>query len=203
MIAVIDYGASNLASVANAIRTLGYKPEVTAKAGDILSARAVVLPGVGAAGDAMKKLTELRLTDCVAKVISDSHPFFGICLGYQVLFESTEEGNIPCLGLLPGRVRLLPDTVKVPHMGWNQVKQRVKHPVFKGIPDDSDFYFVHSYYPAPADKAVIAGETKYGIEFASIVIKDNLIATQFHPEKSGDTGLRMLDNFFAFAGVTK
>jgi glutamine amidotransferase len=88
-------------------------------------------------------------------------------------------------------------------MGWNQVKQRVKHPVFKGIPDDSDFYFVHSYYPAPADKAVIAGETKYGIEFASIVIKDNLIATQFHPEKSGDTGLRMLDNFFAFAGVTK
>jgi len=201
MIAIIDYGASNLLSVTNAVASLGFKPKVTSSAEDVLKARAVLLPGVGAAGDAVRKLRNLHLVDAITEVINKDRPFFGICLGYQVLFASTEENRAKCLGLLPGRVVRLPDTLKVPHIGWNQVRQCVKHPIFDGIPDGSDFYFVHSYYPVPADHSMVAGETEYGVTFASMIVKGNLIATQFHPEKSGDTGLKLLRNFFRFAGV--
>jgi glutamine amidotransferase len=201
MIAIIDYGASNLLSVTNAVASLGFKPKVTSSAEDVLKARAVLLPGVGAAGDAVRKLRDLNLVNAITEVINRDRPFFGICLGYQVLFASTEENNAKCLGVLSGTVLRLPDTVKVPHIGWNQVRQRVKHPIFDGIPDSSDFYFVHSYYPVPTDHSIVAGETEYGVTFTSMIVKGNLIATQFHPEKSGDTGLKLLRNFFRVAGL--
>ncbi|MEW6141692.1 MAG: imidazole glycerol phosphate synthase subunit HisH [Chloroflexota bacterium] len=201
MIAIIDYGASNLLSVTNAVINLGYRPKVTSSAEDILKANAVLLPGVGAAGVALKKLRDLHMADAIAEVTSRDRPFLGICLGYQVLFSSTEEGNIKCLGLLPGKVVRFPDTLKVPHMGWNQVHQCTRHPILDGISDGSNFYFVHSYYPDVADRSIIAGETEYSVTFASMIARGNLIATQFHPEKSGDNGLKLLANFFRFAGI--
>jgi len=202
MIAIIDYGASNLSSVAKAVVKLGLKPVVTSSPEDVLAAQAVLLPGVGAAGDAIARLKARKLTNAIRTVVTEGRPFFGICLGYQVLFEKSEEGDITCLGLLPGKVvRLREEVLKVPHMGWNQVRQRIGHPLFEGIPDCSDFYFVHSYYPDVADRSLVAGETEYGVNFCSLLVKGNLVASQFHPEKSGDVGLRMLRNFFAFAKI--
>jgi glutamine amidotransferase len=202
MIAIIDYGASNLSSVAKAVVKLGLKPVVTSSPEDVLAAQAVLLPGVGAAGDAIARLKARKLTNAIRTVVTEGRPFFGICLGYQVLFEKSEEGDITCLGLLPGKVvRLREDVLKVPHMGWNQVRQRIDHPLFEGISDCSDFYFVHSYYPDVADRSLVAGETEYGVYFCSLLVKGNLVASQFHPEKSGDVGLRMLRNFFAFAKI--
>jgi len=196
MIAVIDYGAGNLRSVAKAIDKLGYQTEVTNESQKILEASIVILPGVGAAGETMDSLRRLDLIQPIKKVIKDYRPFLGICLGLQVLFDYTEEsGGYDCLGLIPGKARLLPPGLKVPHMGWNQVKQKIAHPVFDGIPDEANFYFVHSYYSDPADKSIIAGETDYGFNFCSMIIKGNLIAVQFHLEKSGHSGLKMLDNF--------
>jgi glutamine amidotransferase len=201
MIAIVDYGAGNLSSVAKAIARIGYVPRITASAADVLQAEAVVLPGVGAAADALDLLQQRGLVEPIAQTLKDDRPFFGICLGYQLLFSSTEEGNARCLGLLPGRVLKLPEKLKVPHMGWNQVWQSIKHPIYEGIPDTADFYFVHSYYPAPAERSLVAGETEYGVTFASAIARGRMVATQFHPEKSGETGLRMLANFFKFAGV--
>ncbi len=200
MIAIIDYGAGNLRSVANAITSLGYRPEVTSDPKTVLKADAVMLPGVGAAGDIMRSLEALGPSEPVKRVIAEDRPFFGVCLGLQVLFSFSEEGQgQKCFGILPGRVTKLPPTLKVPHMGWNQVKQRVSHPLFHGIPDKANFYFVHSYYPVPEDRSVVAGETDYGADFTCMVIRGNLVATQFHPEKSGVWGLRMYDNFLQSA----
>jgi glutamine amidotransferase len=200
MIAIIDYGAGNLRSVVNAIRKLGYQPEVTSKPEVVLNADIVILPGVGAAADTMSSLEQRELINPIRRVVAEGKPFLGICIGLQVLFTGTEEGGWhDCLDIIPGRVRLLPPGLKVPHMGWNQVKQKVSHPFFKGIPDGANFYFVHSYYAEPEDKTVVAAETEYGINFCSVVITDNLIATQFHPEKSGDIGLKMYDNFLKTA----
>jgi len=197
MIAVIDYGAGNLRSVANAITTLGYQPIITSRAGDLQKAQVVILPGVGAAGDTMESLRNLGLVDPIKQFIADNRPFFGVCIGLQVLFTSTEEGGgHDCLGVIAGRVKKLPDGQKVPHMGWNQVKQRVIHPAFESIPDESNFYFVHSYYGEPEDKSLVAGETEYGVTMGSVIARGNLLATQFHPEKSGELGLKMYDNFF-------
>jgi imidazole glycerol-phosphate synthase subunit HisH len=196
MIAIIDYGAGNLRSVAKAVANLGYKAEVTDDPRRMLAADVVILPGVGAAGDTMDSLQKLGLVEPIKQVIRENRPFLGICLGLQVLFTSTEEsGGYDCLNLIPGTVRLLPPNLKVPHMGWNQLKQKMAHPVFNGIPDEANFYFVHSYYVDPSDRSIVAGETDYGIDFCSMVIKNNLIATQFHPEKSGEVGLRLLGNF--------
>lgn len=196
MIAIIDYGAGNLRSVAKAIAVLGYQAEVTTDPRRVLTADVVILPGVGAAGDAMDSLRRLGLADPIKRVIREGRPFLGICLGIQVLCTSTEEsGGYACLDVIPGKVRLLPSGLKVPHMGWNQVSRKVSHPIFAGIPDEANFYFVHSYYVDPVDRSVIAGETDYGIPFCSIMITGNLVATQFHPEKSGEPGLRLLDNF--------
>jgi imidazole glycerol-phosphate synthase subunit HisH len=201
MIAVIDYGAGNLSSVAKAIARIGHEPRITSSPEDVLKAEAVVLPGVGAAADAVDLLQQRGLVEPIARTLKEDRPFLGICLGYQLLFTSTEEGNARCLGLLPGRVLKLPGKLKVPHMGWNQVWQRGKHPVFEGIPDTADFYFVHSYYPAPDEPAIVAGETEYGVTFASAIARGRVVATQFHPEKSGEIGLRLLANFFRFAGL--
>jgi len=200
MIAVIDYGAGNLRSVSNAIANLGYQPRITSDAKDLAKAQAVILPGVGAAGDTMESLRKLGLVEPIRQLIADDRPFFGVCIGLQVLFTGTEEGGWhDCLGVIPGRVKRLPDGLKVPHMGWNQVKQLVRHPVFEGIPDSANFYFVHSYYGEPEDKTLVAGVTEYGVVIGSIIIHGNLVATQFHPEKSGEHGLKMYDNFFRYA----
>jgi glutamine amidotransferase len=200
MIAVIDYGAGNLRSVANAIARLGYQPRITARARDLSEAQAVILPGVGAAGDTMESLRNLGLVAPIKQLIADDRPFFGVCIGLQVLFDGTEEGGgHDCLGVIAGRVKRLPAGRKVPHMGWNQVKQRFHHPIFEGIPDGANFYFVHSYYGEPEDKSLVAGETEYGIPMGSVIARGNLVATQFHPEKSGEHGLKMYANFIRHA----
>ncbi|MFC2009360.1 imidazole glycerol phosphate synthase subunit HisH [Chloroflexota bacterium] len=200
MIAIIDYGAGNLRSVSNAIAKLGYKSEVTSDTDDVLSADAIILPGVGAAADTMHNLKELGMAEVIRQLIAEVRPLLAICVGMQVLFQKTEEGGWKeCLGIIPGYVRRLPQGLKVPHMGWNQVKQMVKHPIFEGIPEESNFYFVHSYYADPDDKAMIAGVSEYGVSICSMLIKDNLIATQFHPERSGEYGLRIYDNFLKMA----
>ena len=200
MIAIIDYGAGNLRSVANAITKLGYQPNVTSNPGDVLDSAAVILPGVGAAADTMNSLEKLNMLDVINQLISKERPLFAVCVGLQILFSGTEEGGWhECLGVLPGKVKRLPRGLKTPHMGWNQVKQRLAHPVFDGIPDEANFYFVHSYYAEPEDISVVAGTTEYGVSMCSMVIKNNLIATQFHPEKSGEHGLRMYSNFLNIA----
>lgn len=200
MIAIVDYGAGNLRSVANAITKLGYQPRITSRQNEVLNAQAVILPGVGAAADTMESLNRLGLVGTISQLIAEGRPFFGVCIGLQVLFSDTEEGDgHECLGIIPGRVRRLPSELKVPHMGWNQVKQRLAHPIFDGIPDEANFYFVHSYYAEPADKSLVAGETEYGIPICSVIAQGNLVATQFHPEKSGELGLRMYDNFIKLA----
>ena len=203
MIAIVDYGAGNLRSVANAITKLGYQPKITSSPDEVLGAQAVILPGVGAAADTMENLKALGLVSPIRQLIAEGRPFFGVCIGLQVLFSGTEEGGgHECLGIIPGWVRKLPQGQKIPHMGWNQVKQRVAHPVFDGIPDEANFYFVHSYYVAPEDKSLVAGETSYGIPICSVIARGNLVGTQFHPEKSGEFGLKMYDNFIKMAGLS-
>ncbi len=200
MISVINYGAGNIGSVANAIIKLGYRLEVTSKPKDIFDADAVILPGVGAAGDTVDKLEMLGLGDAIRQLVKENRPLFAVCVGLQVLLSNTEEsGWHKCLDILPGNVKRLPQGLKVPHMGWNQVNQKVQHPIFDGIPDGGNFYFVHSYYADPDETSIVSGTTEYGISFCSMVIKNNLVATQFHPEKSGNYGLKMFSNFLTLA----
>jgi glutamine amidotransferase len=200
MIAIIDYGAGNLRSVVNAITNLDYQPQITSRPSELLGAQAAILPGVGAGGSTMDSLNRLGLSQSIRQFIASGRPFFGVCIGLQVLFTGTEEGGWhDCLGIIPGRVKKLPQGLKIPHMGWNQVKQKFYHPIFESIPDAANFYFVHSYYAVPDDSSLVAGETEYGIPICSVVARDNLVATQFHPEKSGEPGLRMYDNFLKLA----
>jgi len=195
-IAIINYGAGNLGSVVNALVKLGYRPTVTDAVSELFKADAVFLPGVGAAGDTMRNLESSGMAEAVKKLVGLGRPLFAICIGLQVLLSVTEEGGeYKCLDIIPGRVKKLPDGLKIPHMGWNQVKQLKSHPIFTNIEDNTNFYFVHSYYAQPQDSQVVAGVTEYGIEFCSMVIRDNLFATQFHPEKSGEAGLTMYSNF--------
>jgi glutamine amidotransferase len=193
---VVDYGAGNLRSVSIALARLGFDPLVTSEPEAVDSADVVVLPGVGAAADTMSNLAQRHLVEPIREYIASGRPFLGICMGLQVLFSVSEEGGEhPCLDILPGRVRRLPEGLKVPHMGWNRVRQCCRHPVFDGISDDAFFYFVHSYYPHPEDPSVVIGETDYGVTFPAVVAKDNIVATQFHPEKSAEAGLRLYENF--------
>jgi imidazole glycerol-phosphate synthase subunit HisH len=202
VIAIIDYGAGNLRSVTNALVKLGYQPKVTREPDDVLNASAVIFPGVGAAADAMQSLRDSGLDEAIQEVIREGQPVFAICVGMQLLMSSTEEGGWnECMGIIPGTVKKLPAGLKVPHIGWNQVKQMVRHPIFENIPDESNFYFVHSYYAEPQDTTVLAGTTEYGVTLCSVLIQDNLVATQFHPERSGTIGLKMYDNFLKIAGV--
>jgi len=202
-VTIVDYGAGNLRSVTNAISKLGYQPRITNCPGDILNARSIILPGVGAAGDTMKNLNELKLTEPIRHFIAEGRPFLGICIGLQILFTGTDEGGWnECLGIIPGRVKKLPSGQKIPHMGWNQVRQKRSHAIFTGIPDEANFYFVHSYYAEPQDESLVIGETDYGIPICSVVTRDNVIGTQFHPEKSGYTGLRIYENFIKLAGLS-
>lgn len=203
MLAVVDYGAGNLRSVVRALIFVGAEPVVSADPDFLLRADALVFPGVGAAGSAMRQLRERGLDGAIREFCRSGRPVLGVCLGLQLLFEwSEEDGGTPGLGLLPGLVRRFPDGLKVPHMGWNQVRLRQAHPVFAGIPDGTYFYFVHSYYAQPADPTLIVGTTDYGVDFASVVARENLVATQFHPEKSSRWGLAVYANFLRkFVGL--
>ncbi len=197
---IIDYKAGNLTSVKLAFAALACETQITSDAETILSASRIVFPGVGAAGAAMQHLQELDLIGPLRQAAAKGIPFLGICLGTQILFDvSEEDGETPTLGLLPGRVPRFTPTDrwdKVPQIGWNQVHIQQSHPLLENIADQSDFYFVHSYYPAPTDQALVIGTTTYaGVTFASMVGQANVVATQFHPEKSGRVGLRLLENF--------
>lgn len=199
-IAIIDYGAGNLRSVANAVSKLGHRFRITSSPEDIGTATAVIFPGVGAAADTMQHLRQSGMAEAIRQLVRHNRPLLAICVGMQVMFEKTEEGGWhDCLGIVPGIVRRLPPGLKIPHMGWNQVKQRMAHPIFDGIPDEANFYFVHSYHGQPDDESLVAGTTYYGTSICSMLIEGNLIATQFHPEKSGEYGLRMYANFLKMA----
>ena len=237
MIAIIDYDAGNLTSVARALTHLGYENEITAVPETILAADQVIFPGVGAAKATMETLRQRGLDEVLTDVYRRGTPMLGICIGIQILFQHSDEEDTECLGFLPGRVKkfptsnaremasfsthstenrdidnvdigdmernvLPPGTVierlannKVPQIGWNEVYQVQSHPIFEGIPNPAHFYFVNSYYPVPATEEAVIGKTTYGLEFCSALAHENLIATQFHLEKSGRVGLKMLRNF--------
>lgn len=203
MITIIDYGAGNLRSVTNAITKLGHQWQITNRPDEVFKAQAVILPGVGAAADTLANLKATGMVGPIRQIIAEGRPFLGVCLGLQILFTGTEEGGgHKCLDIIPGRVKRLPPGLKIPHMGWNQVKQRLYHPIFAGIPDKAHFYFVHSYYAVPDDESLVAGETDYGMPICSLIARGNLVATQFHPEKSGEFGLRLYQNFFSLAAAS-
>lgn len=205
MIAIIDYDAGNLTSVARALTHLGYENQITSDAETIAAAERVIFPGVGAAKATMETLQKRVLDEALIGFYRTGKPMLGICIGIQILFEHSEEEDAECLGLLPGYVKKYPTTraavgtemLKVPQIGWNEVYQTVSHPVFKDVPNPAHFYFVNSYYPVPEKQGIVIGKTKYGLEFCSAIAHDNLIATQFHLEKSGRVGLKMLNNFLA------
>ena len=200
---IVDYGAGNLRSVARAVAHVGGESIITSDPTAVAAAPALILPGVGAAADTMRNLRERGLVEPIQQYIAGGRPFLGVCMGQQALFDFSEEGGRhDCLGILPGRIVRLPSGLKVPHMGWNRVRIVRPHPIFEGIPDGSYFYFVHSYHPRPEEPSVIVGETEYGVTFPAVVARDNLVATQFHPEKSGALGLRMYGNFLRIAAAS-
>ncbi|MBN1993428.1 MAG: imidazole glycerol phosphate synthase subunit HisH [Anaerolineae bacterium] len=206
MIAIIDYKAGNLTSVKLAFQALKVEAEITNNAGTILAAERVVFPGVGAAGAAMTYLNQTGLAKIIQTKIGQGSPFLGICFGMQLLFEfSEEDGGVPCLAVLAGQVKRfnpIHSKYKIPHMGWNSVTLKKSHPLLAGIENESEFYFVHSYYPHSADDTLVFGQTDYAeANFASIVGRGNVLATQFHPEKSGRIGLKLLENFSRWDGA--
>lgn len=204
MVVIIDYRAGNLTSVVRSLKALGVVGEVTQDPAVVARAGRIVFPGVGAAGKAMAILRELQLDQALKAAFDAGVPILGICLGAQVVLEySDENDNTRCLGLLPGRTRALSRQpgLKIPHMGWNQVRFLRDHPIFQGLPESAEYYFVHSYYPAPAQEDMVLGVTEHGATFSSVIGWRNLVATQFHPEKSGRFGLQLLKNFLAWDGV--
>lgn len=198
MIAIIDYGMGNLRSVSKAFEAVGHEAVVTRDVCAIMNASRVVLPGVGAFGDCMANLEQYGLVEPIRATIQSGKPFLGICLGLQLLFTESEEFGVhKGLGVIPGRVRRFavdPD-LKVPHMGWNQVNVQRACPLFEGIADGSHWYFVHSYFVDPIDRTVAATTTTYGVPFVSSIWRENVVACQFHPEKSQTVGLRLIKNF--------
>lgn len=201
MIAIIDYGMGNLRSVSKAFEAVGHQAVVTRDARVIGNASHVVLPGVGAFGDCMANIEQYGLVEPIRTAIRSGKPFLGICLGLQVLFTESEEfGPHKGLDIIPGMVRRFEggQALKVPHIGWNQVHVQRNCPLFDGIADGADWYFVHSYFVEPSDKQLAATTTTYGIPFVSSVWKDNIVACQFHPEKSQAVGLRLIKNFGAW-----
>jgi len=200
-VVIVDYGAGNLRSVARAVAHAGVDATVTAQPQVAARAKVLIVPGVGAAADTMRHLREGGLVEPIRDHIEAGRPFLGVCMGMQALFDLSEEGGEhECLGVFGGRIVRFPQGMTVPHMGWNTVELRSPHPVFEGIPDRSYFYFLHSYHPRPDDEAIVIGETDYeGVRFSAVVGRDNVIATQFHPEKSGAAGLRLYANFLRLA----
>lgn len=201
MIALIDYGMGNLGSVGNALRFIGCEFEVTSDAAAIDAADGAILPGVGAFGDCMRNLRECGLVEPIRDYVADDRPFLGICLGLQLLFSESEEmGTHAGLDIIPGRVIRFTHELKIPQIGWNQLSVAEDCPQLDGVAEGSYVYFVHSYHVMPEDESVIATTTNYGYEFCSAIRRGNLFATQFHPEKSADVGLRIVRNF---AGVVE
>lgn len=201
-VAVVDYGSGNLRSVGKALERSGLRPEVTGDVASIEGADAVVLPGVGAFRDAAEHLRDKGLDAVIRRGIDAGKPYLGICLGLQLLFESSDEhGRCEGFGLLEGRVERFPEkgprgeTLRVPHIGWNEVRFRGDHPMLEGLPERDVYYFVHSYRPIPRDEGRVVGRAEYGSPFAAAVAHENLFAVQFHPEKSQEAGRRLLDAF--------
>ncbi len=190
----IDYGAGNIKSIVNGFKKIGCVIQVVEDPEGLDDATGIVLPGVGNFGDAMKKLSEFK--PVIKKSVDSGIPFLGVCLGIQIIFEESEESpGVEGLGLLEGTCKKFTGELKIPHMGWNDVKNVKETPLLSDVDDKSYYYFVHSYYVVPNSEDVIAGITEYDIKFPSIISQDNIYATQFHPEKSGDTGLKILKNF--------
>jgi len=210
-IAIIDYGMGNLHSIAKAMEHVAgnHRVRVSSDHAEILAADRVVFPGVGAIRDCMAELGRTGL-DNVIRQVAGNRPLLGVCLGMQALLDESEENQgVACLGIIPGRVNRFPENMrstgngemlKIPHMGWNQVQQRHDHAMWRGIPEDSRFYFVHSYYAVPGNSADVAATTPYGVEFASVISRENVFAAQFHPEKSQHAGLQLLSNFVDWNG---
>ena len=197
-IAIVNYQAGNLRSVQKALEKVGAEAFVTSNPDDILTADGVVFPGQGACDSSMQNLRSRQLDTTIKEAISNGIPFLGVCLGMQLLLQNSDEGDESCLGILNGSVRELPSTVKRPHMGWNQGQILNNDLLFRDIPQDSFFYFVHSFYADPMQSEVVSGVTDYGIEFCSALSFDNVNAVQFHPEKSGLIGLKIYDNFLKY-----
>jgi glutamine amidotransferase len=203
MIAIIDYRAGNLTSVARAVNHLGFRCAVTHDLAAIRRAQRIIFPGVGAAGAAMSSLKHLGLDAVLAEQAAAGKPILGICIGCQVILNHSAENDTRCLGLVAGRVAAFPAgltdengrALKIPHMGWNRIRIRADHPFLAGIRAEDEFYFVHSYYPVPDDPGSVLATSDYGLGFASVIGRGHLVATQFHLEKSGRPGLRMLKNF--------
>jgi glutamine amidotransferase len=208
MIGIVDYRAGNLTSVARALNYLGEDCRITGDPEILARCSHIIFPGVGAAGEAMANIRQKKLDSWIRECFEEGIPLLGICLGTQVIFAYSEENDTECLSIVPGTVRRFPEmpdqdgrSLKIPHMGWNQVKFTKVHPVFQEIPAEAEFYFVHSYYPVPVDEEWIIGRTEYGLSFCSAVAFKNLVAVQFHPEKSGRPGLKMLANFCRWGGT--
>jgi glutamine amidotransferase len=203
MIAIIDYNAGNLTSVARAVAHLGFSGRITREAQTIRRSERIIFPGVGAAGAAMESLRATGLDAILREQFVAGKPILGICLGTQVILGYSEENDTRCLNIVPGRVRGFPShltdpsgrRLKIPHIGWNRIHIKRPHPLLAGIGRDDEFYFVHSYYPVPDDSSCILASSDYGLAFAALIEYRNLVATQFHLEKSGRPGLRMLQNF--------
>ncbi len=207
MIAIIDYNAGNITSVARALHNIGQDFVITNDTKMLDSASHVIFPGVGAAGEAMAYLRQKKLDVWLKACLLSGKPLMGICLGTQIILDNSEENKTNCIGLVAGSTKRFPEhlavtgqALKIPHMGWNRVAFRRKHPVFAHIDPAAEFYFVHSYYPSPSDQIAILGTTEYGIIFCSVLAVKNLVAMQFHPEKSGRPGLQILKNFCAWRG---
>ena len=200
MTAIIDYDAGNLRSVEKALQALGEETVITRDREEILAADRVILPGVGAFGDAMEKLHQYGLVEIIRQVVQKGTPFLGICLGLQLLFEESEESQgVPGLGVLKGKIRRIPNTpgLKIPHMGWNSLTLRPGTRLFSGLGEEPYVYFVHSYYLEAADPEIVAASADYGVVIHAAVETGNVFACQFHPEKSSDTGLQILKNFIS------
>lgn len=200
-IAVVDYGAGNLVSIEQALRAVGAVPVIAAAPSALEGVDGIIVPGVGAAAPAMERLRSAGLVRPIAGWIAAGRPYLGICLGLQLLFEASDEDDARTLGILPGRVSRLEHAPTLPHIGWNEVAPRWTHPLFAGIRPDAEFYFVHSYAgrPGPGAESAILAETTHGGPFVSAVARGSLLGVQFHPERSGRDGLRLLANFASFA----
>jgi imidazole glycerol-phosphate synthase subunit HisH len=201
VVTIVDYKAGNLASVARALEYLGHRWEISDRPERLRRADRVILPGVGAAGATMENLNGLGIAEVLRDDVAKAgKPFLGICIGIQVLLDYSDENDTRCLGIIPGRVVRYPSSfegrpLKVPQIGWNRVRQERQHPLFAGVRDNTHFYFVNSYYPIPDDPTVTIGLSEYSVRFGAALARGNVVATQFHLEKSGAAGLRLLDNF--------
>jgi imidazole glycerol-phosphate synthase subunit HisH len=207
MIGIVNYNAGNITSVARALQNIGKEYIITDNSSELAAVSHVIFPGVGAAGEAMAYLRQKGLDIWLREWFKTGKPLLGICLGTQIILDYSEENDTACIGLVPGKTRLFPSNLaaagsalKIPHMGWNSVSFKYDHPLFRGIAAESEFYFVHSYYPSPEKEEAILGTTDYGITFCSVLARRNLVAMQFHPEKSGRPGLQILHNFCNWGG---